>query len=172
MALRSILACCLVLLLTACASRPPSDWPAGAQPLEYFERSYSADAQNQAFQSQADYLGWVSRFYEGVSPVPGWLEMSRQVLADMEEPARSEVERRLFALGGVIGAEWAKDNNVRRLDSRMANVWRDALIEARAQDDIPGFLTRLESDIDALLAGELSGDDIYFERYYIDEFDF
>jgi hypothetical protein len=34
------------------------------------------------------------------------------------------------------------------------------------------YLTRLNADIAALLDGELTSDDITFERYYIDEFDF
>lgn len=162
----------LTVLLSSCAMIGAGPWPDGAPPRAFFERQYAADAANQARQSQADYLGWVERFYTGVDPVPGWLEMSRQVLEALAPPRRAEVEPRLYELGGRMSAEWAKDNAVRQVDTRMANVWRDALLEARAQNDIPAFLERVDADIDGLLAGELESDAIHFERYYVDDFEF
>jgi hypothetical protein len=58
------------------------------------------------------------------------------------------------------------------LDTRTAAVWRDALLEALAQDDLDAYLLRLEQDVAALMNGELANDTIRFERYYVDEFDF
>ena len=161
-----------VLLLSSCAMFGAGPWPDGAPPRAFFEQYYASDAANQARQSEAAYLGWVERFYTGVDPVPGWLEMSRQVLEALAPPRRAEVETRLYELGRRMSAEWARDNAVRQVDTRMANVWRDALLEARAQDDIPEFLERVDADIDGLLAGELAPDVIRFERYYIDDFEF
>jgi hypothetical protein len=82
------------------------------------------------------------------------------------------LEPRLLALGRSIGSEWAKDNGVRKLDNRVVATWRDALLEALSQDDVDGYLLRLEQDVAALLRGELGIDAIRFERYYVDEFDF
>lgn len=169
---RPVLFLALLILSSCSLTGGDEQWPEYAQPREFFVRAYEADSANQASQGLDNYLLWVTRFYNGLDPVPGWLEMSRQVLADMEEPRRAEVAERLYVLGGRIGAEWAKDNDTRLISSRMANVWRDALIEALNQDDIDNFLTRLEGDVDALLARELVGEEIYFERYYVDEFDF
>lgn len=161
-----------VLFLSSCAMLGAGQWPEGAPARAFFERQYQADAINQARQSEDDYLMWVERFYTGLDPVPGWLEMTRRVLAGLEEPPRMEVEGRLFELGRRLSAEWAKDNAVRGLDSRMVNVWRDALVEALARDDVLDYLERVEEDIDRLLAGSLEPDDIYFERYYVDDFEF
>src|SRR5690606_37096368 len=126
----------------------------------------------QRVQAEDDYLLWVTRFYTGNGPVPGWLDMTEQVLERLPLEQHANVEARLFELGGRIGMEWAKDNSVRRINTRAAGVWRDALLEALAQDDLDAFLDRLSADVDALLNGTLDGDAIRFERYYVDEFDF
>jgi hypothetical protein len=75
-------------------------------------------------------------------------------------------------LGRHIGGEWAKHNDVRRLNTRTAAVWRDALLEALRQNDLDAYLLRLEEDVAAMLSGQLGNDAIRFERYYVDEFDF
>jgi len=79
---------------------------------------------------------------------------------------------RLYHLGGRIGSEWAKDNNVRVLDTRNAAVWRDALIESLNQNDLDDYITRVEEDVENMYMGNLSREDIYFERYYEDDFEF
>ena len=89
----------------------------------------------------------------------------------MAADRHEEVRQRLFHLGGRIGSEWAKPNAVRRLNTRNAAVWRDALIESINQGELDDYIDRVETDVESLLAGELSKEDIFFERYYIDEFD-
>ncbi|MDC0598746.1 hypothetical protein OAP18_02785 [Gammaproteobacteria bacterium] len=147
-------------------------WPENIPSKEYFIAAYQAAEADHEFQTQEDYLYWVLRFYNGLnSVVPGWLGITAQVLDRLEEPQRSVVEARLYALGSRIGTEWPKDNRVRLLNSRSANVWRDALIEALNRDELDSYLDVLEQDVDDLLAGTLDNDEIYFERYYVDEFD-
>ncbi|MDY6981525.1 MAG: hypothetical protein SV422_00405 [Pseudomonadota bacterium] len=163
----------LMALLTACASRAPTpSWPEGAASPELFRMEWRRRADVQRVQAEEDYLLWVTRFYTGNGPVPGWLDMTEQVLERLPPERRGNIEARLFDLGGRIGAEWAKDNSVRRINTRAAGVWRDALLEALAQDDLDAFLDRLSADVDALRNGTLDGDAIRFERYYVDEFDF
>lgn len=163
----------LVVALSACAAlRPALEWSANAYPRSYFEAAYEEDEMAQMYQTLDDYLLWITRFYNGYSIAPGWLSLTEQVKVRLEEPKRSEVAERLYHLGGRIGSEWAKDNAVRALDTRNAAVWRDALIESLNQDDIDGYITRVEEDVEKMMSGELNRDDIYFERYYIDEFDF
>ena len=163
----------VLLFLSSCALFQLSrEWPEQAPAREVFEQHYQMDQANQALQKQRDYLLWVSRFYRGMDPVPGWLEMTRRVSERVPAPQRTEVQDRLYELGIAIGSEWARDNSVRRIDNRIANAWRDALLEALAQDDVLNFLDRVEQDAAELLAGRLDPDEIYFERYYIDEFDF
>lgn len=160
-------------LLAACASRTPEPpWPDGAAPIDLFRAEWQRSSDVQQVQPENDYLLWVTRFYTGNGPVPGWLDMTRQVLERLPPERRAGIEARLFELGGRIGAEWAKDNAIRRIDTRAGGVWRDALLEALAQDDLDAFLDRLSADVDALIAGTLDGNAIRFERYYVDEFDF
>ena len=163
-------------MLTACATRPPAqpdaDWPDGAAPRAQFTAEWERSVQNQALQSEDEYLLWVSRFYTGYGAVPGWLSMTQQVLQRLPPEQRAPIEMRLFELGSRIGAEWAKDNSVRLLNTRSAGVWRDALLEALTRGELDAYLDRLDADVGALLAGELSNEVIRFERYYVDEFDF
>lgn len=162
----------LTALLAACAVRAPEPaWPDGIPHRDFFRAEWQASAANQDYQSADEYLLWITRFYEGFNLAPGWLDMTEQVLARLPQAEHEWVTARLFELGGRIGREWAKDNAVRRLNTRSAAVWRDALLEALARDELETYLDRLSGDVDALLSGELDNDVIRFERYYVDEFD-
>lgn len=163
----------VLLLLAACATQEPAaPWPPELPPRSIFQQQWREDVANRKLQSQGEYLLWVTRFYQGFNMAPGWLTMMQQVQARLPEQRWQTVEPRLLALGLSIGAEWAKHNDVRRLNTRSAAVWRDALLEALSQDDLDAYLLRLEQDVAALLDGELDNDSIRFERYYVDEFDF
>ena len=162
----------LVVLLAACAGRAPEPpWPLGIPSSSQFSVEWQASPGNQALQSEDEYLQWVARFYEGFGAVSGWLDMTRQVLERVPQPERAYISARLFELGARIGAEWAKDNSLRRVNTRSAAVWRDALLEALAHGELNTYLDRLSVDVDALLGGALDDDAIRFERYYVDEFD-
>lgn len=170
--LRCVVLACL-LLLTACVGvGPMPEWPAELPPRDYFVQTWSVDAANAEVQARDDYLEWVQRFYAGNNLVPGWTGMTEQLRTRLEPPRWPPLAARLQELGARIAAEWAKDNSVRRINTRCAAVWRDALQEALVRDDLAAFLDRLEQDVDALLAGNLDADTIRFERYYVDEFDF
>ncbi len=166
----------MVLMLVSCATNIEDiEWPDGAYPRGYFEAAFLEDPAAGEYQTQEDYLLWVTRFYNGYSIAPGWLNLQQEVLDRLEDPesayADSVIER-LYHLGGTIGAEWAKSNEVRLLNTRNAAVWRDALVEAIAQDDLDNYITRVENDVQAILAGTLDKEVIEFERYYIDDFEF
>jgi hypothetical protein len=162
----------LMAALAACAMRPPEPpWPPGIPPRAVFEAEWRDSPDNRPLQSQEEYLLWVTRFYTGYGAVPGWLTMTEQVLQRLPEVEHDAIEARLLELGARIGAEWAKDNAVRLLSTRSAGVWRDALLEALARNELSSYLDRLSADVDALLSGRLHNDAIRFERYYIDEFD-
>lgn len=162
-----------LLLIGACATPvPDTPWPAEVQEPTSFSAVWRSDAVNQPLQTETEYLTWVLRFYEGFNMVPGWLSMSEQVGTRLTERERAAVAATLEVLGTRMATEWAKDNSVRLVSTRMVAVWRDALLEALAQEDLPAYLQKLDEDLTAILSGELGGDDIVFERYYYDEFDF
>jgi hypothetical protein len=162
----------LLITLSACAVRdvgPP--WPDGIPPRGSFIAEWQASGDNRMLQSEEEYLEWVLRFYDGYTNVPGWLDITQQVLERLPAADRERVGARLSELGARIGGEWAKDNAVRLLDTRAGAAWRDALLEALARNELDEYLDKLTTDVDALLAGTLDKSAIRFERYYVDEFD-
>lgn len=159
------------MLVASCAS-VEDHWPEGIPESSYFRQYYAQDSVNQSLQSEANYLRWIKRFYTGVPPIPGWLELAGQTLAELDPEQARALQGETYQLGRDISAEWAKNHQARRIDTRMINVWRDAFLEARRREEVPAYLELWQEDVDALLSGNLSGDAIYFERYYVDEFDF
>ncbi len=165
----------LILLLTlgACTTGEVElSWPNGIPPQSFFRAEWRAATANREYQGEEEYLLWVVRFYEGDTRVPGWIDITVRILERLPESEHAWVAGRLSELGGRIAREWAKDNSVRRLNTRSAAVWRDVLLEALARGELPEYLDRLSDDVDALLAGKLDNDLIRFERYYVDKFDF
>lgn len=171
MAVKFIAILSLALALCCCASAPVS-WPSTLPALSYFQTNWETDAENQQIQTEGEYLLWVQRFYEGFNTVPGWIELETQVLARLPQEERASAAEQLAALGMTISAEWAKDNSVRRIETSTVATWRDALQESLSRMELSSYLMRLSQDTTALLNGSLTADDITFERYYIDEFDF
>jgi hypothetical protein len=161
----------LIMLLSGCATNP-SSWPQSLPSVDTFRNNWTADAENRQIQAQDEYLLWVQRFYEGYNTVPGWFDLTSQVLARLPAGEQSAAAEQLAALGVKISGEWAKDNSVRRIETSTVATWRDALQESLSRMEFDTYLERLNADIAALLAGELTSDEITFERYYIDEFDF
>jgi hypothetical protein len=166
------LACAFLLfLLHACASTPPGTtdvaaWPDNIPDRLVFERAWTQDRANGKVQAEEEYLTWVQRFYQGFNTAPGWLEMCAEVGERVDPETAAREAPRLVNLGMRISREWAKDNGVRSIDSAMVSAWRGALLEAMYQNDLPGFLDRLDADVSALIAGRLEGDLISLDRYY------
>ncbi len=163
----------VLMLLGACRSvAPPESYSALVGGDEqFFFTAWEADAPNSNLQTRTQYMEWVVRFYNGAANLPGWSQMTEQVLARLPAEKQGSVAAQLSTLGKRIGAEWAKDNSVRLIDTRIGAVWRDALLEALSENDVDNYLARLTADLDALLKRQLAPDTIQFERYYKDEFD-
>jgi hypothetical protein len=102
---------------------------------EDFRAHYDRDPANAARQTWDQYWGWIKAFYSGNLLAKGWSDRGRWLV----EGVRSEVERerlqaRLNALGRDIGAEWAKDYDVRKLTSADLMTWGKMLEQAREED--------------------------------------
>ena len=161
----------LIIFLGSCVNTP-TPWPATLPPVSSFQDTWRADAANREVQNEEEYLLWVQRFYEGFNTVPGWFDMTREVLARVPAAEQAIAGEQLAVLGVKISGEWAKDNSVRRIDTGTVAAWRDALLESLSRMELTSYLVLLSQDLSALLAGQLTTDDITFERYYTDEFDF
>lgn len=155
------------LVLPACSIlQPPDYWPDQLPPQEYFIDRYQVATDNQAYQELDSYLNWIKTFYLGSALSPGWLGLTEDLLYEAPAVKKQEYEVKMEFLGRLIGAEWAKNNAVRLIDTRCASVWRDALIEAIERDDLENYMQRFEADVNAIFAGSLSKENIVYTRYY------
>jgi len=155
------------LVLPACSIlQPPDYWSDQLPAEEYFIDTYQLATDNQAFQEMDSYLDWIKIFYLGSPLSPGWLQLTEELLYEAPADKNQEYTERMQVLGRLIGAEWAKNNAVRLIDTRCASVWRDALIEAIELDDLESYMQRFEADVNAIFAGSLNKQDIVFTRYY------
>lgn len=75
-----------------------------------------------------------------------WYDVMETVLDRVPVAEQAELCPRVFELGRVIGHEWARDNNVRRISTGDLDSWRGILLEG---GDPVAAVERVES-----LAGE------------------
>jgi hypothetical protein len=171
---KSLFLIVLLSLQIACSALlPVGSWPHNLPSEAYFIDYYQHGEDNHAYQALKDYLYWVETFYLGNALSPGWFQLTRELLEEVDADRQALYAEKMQSLGLMISAEWAQDNNVRLIDTRCASVWRDALLEAMAQDDLDNYLQLFANDVNAILAGELVKEDIELTRYYeVEGFDF
>ncbi|MBT5559241.1 MAG: hypothetical protein HOJ88_05050 [Proteobacteria bacterium] len=160
----------LLSSLAGCISAPPTtaDWPSNLPPRELYETAWAQDTANQEVQSLNAYLRWVLRFYQGWPVYDyGWLDITRDVLASIQEPAEKEsVAEQLIEMGQLISLEWSKDSPDRYIRTPTISTWGDALREAIEREEVQALTIRLFEDIDKLANQQISITDITLERYY------
>ncbi len=160
----------LIFTLPGCTLfQAPGDWSELLPPQSYFIDYYERSTDNHPYQDRESYLGWVKTFYEGSPLSPGWLQLTEDLLFETPADKQQEYSELMAELGQRIGAEWAQNNRVRLIDTRCASIWRDALIEAVSIGDLENYMQRFEADVNAILAGTLSQEEIEFSRYYEEE---
>jgi hypothetical protein len=156
----------VLLTLSACATTvTPENWPVEAPSYPHFVESYRSDEANRSRQTRDDYLTWVQRFYTGRPGAPGWNEITDSAVQGMDEDQRAVVDDLGFRLGRRIAAEWAKDNDVRRIDTAMLSLWGSIMVTAETPESRLEAMQAIERDTRALLEGELPPTQITEERY-------
>lgn len=161
----------LCSLLAACATAPGSqhaDWPAQIPPRAFFAQVYAADEALQGRQSREEYLTWVVRFYQGTALYPrGWSDLvAEQVAAETDADTAMRRKTQLQRLGRDIAAEWAKDNALRRVDTRHLVIWGEAARRAIREGNVEQTLSSIEQDLEQLMNGMLEADAITAARYH------
>lgn len=160
----------LTAVLGACAGlrEPLSNWPPELPAANYFVSTYEQDSLLDEYQSLDEYLYWVRSFYKGTALYPhGWSDISEDILAATEDADRSlERERRLATLGRDIAAEWAKANEIRRVDNRHLAVWSEAARRSVGEDNVDETFTKISEDLDQLLSEALDPEAITADRYH------
>ena len=108
----------------------------------------------------AKHRGWYVRFWTGsckelrvicFSGAPYWSEIMQRLLANVPAERQEKLRTRLVLLGQRIGYEWAKENDVRRINNDHIKTW-SADLKQNADDPEPA-VSRIEQAARALLGG-------------------
>jgi hypothetical protein len=106
---------------------------------EDFRPHYDRDTTNRAKQTWEQYWRWVKVFYEGNLISAGWTQRSERLVTVIKsDPEQKKLRSIINAVGKEIGAEWAKDYAVRKINSADLLAWGKKLEEAKARDDGTG----------------------------------
>lgn len=162
----AVLTVWVVLLASCMSSAILEQWPEQIPQQSYFKELYREDGRNKARQSEVEYLVWVARFYEGWEMMPiGWQDISESVLVDLEPQEYRTIEGHLEHIGAQISGEWAKDNEVRQIDSRMLSLWAGVMqAEYSAQYRIAAVEV-IARDVREILSGKLEMEQVTEDRY-------
>ena len=103
---------------------------------------------------------WYRRFWTGVcvdlpmfscfSGQPYWTETMHRILLKLPEASRDSSHARMCALGKLVGYEWAKDNNIRKIDTRLVSRW---IARLESATDPISELAAIEGEAKERLAG-------------------
>jgi hypothetical protein len=108
----------------------------------------------------AKHRGWYVRFWTGsckelrvvcLSGAPYWGEIMQRLLANVPADRQERLRTRLILLGQSIGYEWAKENNVRRINNDHIKTW-SADLKHNAQNPEPA-VSRIEQESRTLMGG-------------------
>ncbi|MGV6807731.1 MAG: hypothetical protein ACWA5K_07515 [bacterium] len=161
----------LTQILVGCASLRPQIEDADRYkipPETWYQLHYQADAVNRAAQTWENYYGWAQGFYTGTTLYRrGWHQLTDEVLSSLTSAEEQHIARdKLFQLGKLISPEWAKKNNYRIINSRHMGIWGNALLVAVRRGETLNLIDRVSNDVEAMLTGRLSPEDISASRYY------
>jgi hypothetical protein len=168
--MKTFLTMVLLSALFSCVSgNLVEDWPQELPDQGYFARIYRADADNRVLQSEKEYLTWVARFYDGWELMPmGWNDIAESVLMDLELSDYQRINASLTSLAVQISGEWAKDNQVRRIDSAMLSLWGGVMQADFSPDYRIAAVEMIREDVADILAGVLAPEQVT-EARYVDE---
>lgn len=108
----------------------------------------------------AKHRGWYVRFWTGsckelrvvcMSGAPYWGEIMQRLLANVPQQQQEKLRTRLVLLGQRIGYEWAKENNIRKIDNDHIKTW-STVLKQNVADPEPA-VTRIEQQARQLLGG-------------------
>ena len=164
----------MLLTLTACTTLASvQKWPSDLPERDIFVDEFLSDRQLRP--SDADeieaHLIWIVRFYQGTILYPnGWTRASERFVASIKKQRhKRKMSARLRSLGILIANEWAKDNDVRRINNTSVAIWGSALRTSAARDDQFNYISKVERDVEELIAGTLLPTEISYQRYYPSE---
>jgi predicted secreted protein len=108
----------------------------------------------------AKHRGWYVRFWTGsckelrvicMSGAPYWGEIMQRLLVNVPPQQQEKLRTRLVLLGQRIGYEWAKENDVRRINNDHIKTWSADLKQNVAAPE--PAVARIEQQARQLLGG-------------------
>ena len=101
-----------------------------------------------------DQQEWYKKFYEGTFLVKGWKSRMNDVLKGLSPEDKGEMGGLLETLGKKIGMEWAKPNDVRKIDTAQLQQWGKDLQMARQKGSktLASRIRQLNDEVDKKLA--------------------
>ncbi|HEB70099.1 MAG TPA: hypothetical protein ENI88_10855 [Desulfobulbus sp.] len=96
---------------------------------------------------------WFKTFQEGTFLIDGWQSITEELLASTPKNLREHQKKRLDQLGLKIGMEWSKDNDIRRVDTRMLQHWGKTLkkIAKKNPAQLPEVIVSIDRELNNLL---------------------
>ena len=159
------------LLVTACASfnnNTNKPWPTEIPERSYFIKYYEADPNEQSAASLDRYLSWAKQFYLGSTFYNnGWLKVTKTAVTSLDsEQDKETIQQKMTKLGELVSPEWSKTTKTRVIYTKHISTWGSGLLRAIEENEQISYIDKVTSDVYALLAREISPDDINSERYY------
>ncbi len=99
-------------------------------------------------------IDWFEKFMEGSYVVEGWNDITLHILDKISLEEREKQQLVLKKLGNRIGREWAKDNDIRKIDTIMLKKW-GAFLKKTAEEYPERLLiaiAELKKEVDCLLS--------------------
>ena len=97
---------------------------------------------------------WYKKFHEGTFLVQGWKSRMKEILEGLSPEDKGEMRVMLENLGIRIGMEWARENEIRRIDTPQLQSWGQALRKARQNgpEALAERIQQLNEEVDQRLA--------------------
>ncbi len=161
----------LAASLFACSTQKMArdeNWPGSMPPRAYFVKAYEADNANKKIQTEQEYMTWIVRFYNGWELYNrGWTKMTDELMAQIHDPSEArEIHGKIDRIGRQVSAEWAKKSDTRTIYLRHVSIWGNALLESLDRDQALELVTKVNQDVDDLLAHKIKPSVITAERYF------
>ncbi|MBX2849647.1 MAG: hypothetical protein KTR16_15095 [Acidiferrobacterales bacterium] len=171
---RSIILLCLALIQSCASLSTDEYWSDDLPTQDLFIESCQKHGGCRTAAQTTEHLDWIKRFYFGSILYPtGWNDVTQRLIGSLKTPTiKLNTKQRLDELGFKIVKEWARDNKLRLIDSRLLAIWGNALSKSAEKNEQLEFIISIESDVEQLLTRTLKSQEISAERYYpVEDYD-
>jgi len=98
---------------------------------------------------------WYEKFNKGILFFDGWQSISLVILEHCPLEKRYEIRRFVQRLGVLIGTEWSRQNDIRRINNGMLSEWGDRIKVAIKMEDkemVLKVLHEINSEVEGVLS--------------------